>query len=257
MSNLRNFLTKKLGPFPAWVWGVIAVGALLAYRRFSGAGRGGNAAQTPTVTADVGTPDLAGGGSGSGGGAIGLGSPLDIGSLAPANGPSSDRTATEALLAGVVGELGAGAQSIAGEAVRSLGDVATVQAGTLGEVSTTLAQSLADTNASLISAGAAAKAKVIKTPPKAKVKPPKSKQVVKPSLHPALPHSPIVVPSKVKTGVSAGVTHTTTPAVKPIANRGGSSGGTTQTRFYTFRKDVPLSSGQTVHYTAGKGYYAA
>jgi outer membrane biosynthesis protein TonB len=28
-------------------------------------------------------------------------------------------------------------------------------------------------------------------------------------------------------------------------------------KYYTYKKDVPLSKGQTVHYTPGKGYYAA
>lgn len=52
----------------------------------------------------------------------------------------------------------------------------------------------------------------------------------------------------------------TTPAQRPPATTAPVKAMptvTTPSRYYTYKRDVPLGRGQTVHFAAGRGYYAA
>jgi hypothetical protein len=49
MSNLKNALTRKLGPLPVWAWAIVAFGGLWYYRN-----KTANATQSGTGTGSVG-----------------------------------------------------------------------------------------------------------------------------------------------------------------------------------------------------------
>lgn len=55
--NIPEVAQRKIGPLPAWMWGVVAGGAFVAYRLMSGGGGGGS------TSADQDISDVGGGGS--------------------------------------------------------------------------------------------------------------------------------------------------------------------------------------------------
>jgi hypothetical protein len=66
-GGIRDAATRKVGPLPAWGWGVIVVGGYVAWRVVRGGGSGGaSGAGVPSV----GGVSDAGGGGGSGGGGV-------------------------------------------------------------------------------------------------------------------------------------------------------------------------------------------
>lgn len=65
MADLKAMMTKKLGPLPAWGWGVVVGGGYLGYRLLSGKGLTTPAAGASDNMADT-SGMTAGGGSGTG-----------------------------------------------------------------------------------------------------------------------------------------------------------------------------------------------
>lgn len=66
-------------------------------------------------------------------------------------------------------------------------------------------------------------------------------------------YPPISDTGSTSTGNGAVPATSTTPAVTHPAAKVAS----TPTRYYTYKKNVPLAKGQALHFTTGKGYYAA
>lgn len=62
------------------------------------------------------------------------------------------------------------------------------------------------------------------------------------------PSSQVPAPAQVPAGV-ASTPHSTATSIGKAAP--------SPIRYYTYKKNVPLATGQTLHYTKGKGYYAA
>lgn len=59
MSNLKNALTRKLGPLPAWAWlGLLAVGVWYYRSRMNASGAVGSTTDSGTGTGSVGTTGL-------------------------------------------------------------------------------------------------------------------------------------------------------------------------------------------------------
>lgn len=73
-ATLKDALTKKIGPLPAWAWGLVAGGGYLAYRALSG-----RSAQSEGVTEDT-TAEYSGTGYDSSGGADGASVSVESGS---------------------------------------------------------------------------------------------------------------------------------------------------------------------------------
>jgi hypothetical protein len=67
MADIKGMLTKKLGPLPAYGWGIVIGGGYIAYRYMSGKGlslSGTSTSDTSNTTGDASTSDI---GSASGG----------------------------------------------------------------------------------------------------------------------------------------------------------------------------------------------
>ena len=78
-TGVKGTLTRKLGPLPAWVWGLVVVGVVILYRRHQAASSAAAAATPlPAVGADTTSTaagDTSGGVGASVGGTGGSGSP--------------------------------------------------------------------------------------------------------------------------------------------------------------------------------------
>lgn len=282
MNKVSAFLKKKVGPLPAGAWLGIVVVAAIAYRLFfSKQANAASADATPTdATGVAGTPDMTGYGSVGGGGDTSTGSTLDTGALLGDFSDALNRGNPDvSALAGIVGELGIGGLQIGDNAVSSLGNVAEVQAGSLGDIGTTLSDALASENSSLVSAVVKHNATVVVnspsptryytykkdvpltggatlgfTPGRGYYAKPASGQQVATTTTKAQP---------VSTGTGA-----TSTAKKPpspaMTDTGKKPVGPPQKvapapapKYFTYQKDVKLGPGQTLHFTKGKGYYAA
>jgi hypothetical protein len=194
-----SFLTKKVGPVPAWLLLVgLALGGWWLYRRYSGASGSSNAAVETQTTAAA-TP------------ASSLGDTTQAGAPADTGQSTSD----------LVTALG-------GEQSSLLSELESVNQDVVGLASSQL--NYASTQTSLGSFNT-------QTQPAAGTQPGGSNAPVIQYLAPA------AVAPQAGAGVTAAPVKATT--------------STTPTRFYTFKRDVPLASGQTVHFTTGRGYYAA
>jgi len=69
LGKVKEGATRKLGPLPAWAWGVVAAGGIWIYRGFTGKVGGGGSSSSSGSSTDVGGagfatyPTLSGGGA--------------------------------------------------------------------------------------------------------------------------------------------------------------------------------------------------
>lgn len=56
--DVKAAATRKIGPLPAWGWGVAIGGALLAFRLLRGGRSGGNGAEPDTILVPSGAPSI-------------------------------------------------------------------------------------------------------------------------------------------------------------------------------------------------------
>lgn len=68
LTKVKEGATRKIGPLPAWAWGVVTAGGIWIYRGFTGRIGGGSSSSSSGSTTDVGAgysviPSLSGGGA--------------------------------------------------------------------------------------------------------------------------------------------------------------------------------------------------
>lgn len=194
-------ISKKLGPFPRWVW--LLLGLLVAvfvFRRMRG-GSGGSVQATPTQSLVTSSPDA------------------QMGAVPSAGAPGDTGQTTSDLVSALGGQQASLLQALEAQSQDVLA----------------LAQSqiaAAQTQTSLGSFNT-------QTQPATAPQPGGSNA-------PAIVYvSPTVYTSP---GGSA-----SPPSPAPVK----ASSTSTPTKFYTYKRDVKLASGQTVHFRSGRGYYAA
>lgn len=230
-----NVLTRKLGPAPVYVWVIAAAGLYLGYRYLRGTGTAGGATSSApsdssgipqTVNGTGGTSD-----SGSAGG----------GGASAADSLSADLLSTllgdSAALSGQLADALTGATST----IAGLGSEALTQNGLLEQAIISSYTPAAGGIPSFPSPTSAA-----------------SPQVVQAASTPT-GGQPVVQGTATRTA-----TYTAPPAsgtqqkiaLATVASDHPTTAAGDITRYYTYKTQVPLRAGQSIHFTKGRGYYA-
>lgn len=229
-----NVLTRKLGPAPVYVWIIAAAGLYLGYRYLAGGSTTASSGSSPASTGDTsGIPQTTSGGGGS----------ADTGASGGGGATAADSLSAD-LLSTLIGNNGA----LAGQLADALTGASSVIAGLGSEALSNngLLEQAIIASYTPAAGGAPSFATTSAAPAATQQAAPVGQPVAQ-----GRATSTAVYTAPPSSGAQPKIALATIASDHPTTTTGA------VTRYYTYKKDVPLKAGQTLHFTSGRGYYAA